>query len=163
MEQVGANGGEGYARISVRQMYDELSRKLDAMRQEIREELREHVSDIRSGYDGLSTRVAALESRMPRQEELAMRFLVVEKDFYGMEKRFSMHEQAPSHPPMIAQFAALQTEVQQLKQNYQTESTLRQYIESSGKRQDEQRRWMIGLSVIALLNMAGLALAWWSS
>ncbi|HEV8639438.1 MAG TPA: hypothetical protein VG370_34955 [Chloroflexota bacterium] len=88
---------------------------------------------------------------------------LVLKDFTGFERRFALHEAAPGHPPTQERTTALEHDVEALKTVQLTrdalDAQLRRSAEetASARREvDEQRRWLVGLSLTTTLSLLAL-------
>lgn len=141
MTEVNGHGHGDYLKYSTKELLAEIAQKIDALGRQVHE-------------DGakMDRRVAVLEARVPRAEEFVTRFLQVEKDFVGFEKRVSLHEALPAHPQATVALAALRADVEHLKTRETTEEALKSY---QGQMAD-QRRWLIGLSISSVLSLLAL-------
>lgn len=144
MDTTTANGDQ--IRFSVKELLANIERKLDTV-----------IVRVDSDKADLSRRIGVLEARIPISDDLTQRFLRVEADFAGFERRFSKHEDAPGHTEGLKTIAAIQTEVQTLREREIASDAVAALM----RQMADQRRWLIGLSMGSLVSITGLVITLW--
>lgn len=119
----------------------------DGANGEIRYTTKELLAKIESKIDGLLARID--EDRTETQREIAE----VKRDFSGFERRFSLHEREDGHPGTMVRLAAVEAAVLTMQTNAAANQKLDDYIDKAGKRDAEQRRWLIGLSITVAVTL----------
>lgn len=145
-------------RYSLESVIDRLEGKLDA------------ISGKFSAYiDALEKRVNSIEARQPYQDEIVLRFLQVEKDFAGFQRRvdtgfgdvktnLERHENLSSHMGTLTRLATLETEMNVLKTRAAIQESLETYIRKSTEDASRQRQWLLSFLIGNFVALVGLAL-----
>lgn len=142
MESTTATGDT--IKYSVKELLGNIDRKLDAVMVRIDTDKAE-----------LSRRVGVLEARIPIADDLTQRFLRVESDFTGFERRFSKHEDAPGHGESQKKLAEMAAEIDHLREREIASDA----VSALMRQMADQRRWLIGLSASSMISVVGLAVA----
>lgn len=142
MESTTANGDQ--IRYSVKELLAGIDRKLDVL-----------TTRIDGDKAEMARRVGVLEARIPIADDLTQRFLRVEADFSGFEKRFARHEDAPGHAEGLKAITTMQGEIDHLRDREIASDAVTALM----RQMADQRRWLIGLSVSSMISVVGLAVA----
>src|SRR5438128_2521242 len=119
------------------------------------QQIQQKIDNLAALLAGSQNRMAALEQQSLAAGQLAGDFEVLRRDFIGMEKRFSLHESAATHPSATASWATLVLDVEQLKAERATRQRLEDYITRQQERQTTDARWRVGL----VLGLVGQTIA----
>lgn len=141
MESTNAHGDQ--IRYSVKELLANIDRKLDGL-----------VARIDSDKAATDRRIGVLEARIPIADDLIQRFLKVEADFVGFERRFARHEDAAGHAESQRRLAEIVADVEHLREREIASDAVTLLM----RQMADQRRWLIGLSVGSLLSLTGLAI-----
>ena len=139
VEATTSNGDQ--IRYSVKELLANIDRKLDALG-----------SRVDGGLAELARRVGVLEARIPVSDDLTQRFLKVESDFGGFERRFARHEDSAGHPESLRRLTEIAADVEHLREREIASDAVTALM----RQMADQRRWLIGLSVGSLLSLVGL-------
>lgn len=139
--------GDGTIRVSLKQILSDIDRKLEEIGREVRQ-----------GFQTYDRRLGILEARTPLDDEMRARFVRLEGDFNGFERRVAIHESSIGHAGSLQRITALEATVAVMATGAEAQKQLREYIESSERRAADQRRWLVGLSISSGISLVAVVL-----